>query len=111
MGSQGITDVLIDSPSYRAGLGPGMKIVAVNGRSYTDELLRAAIAESKSQDHTIELITENTGFYKVVKVDYHQGLRYPHLVRTDGTEDLLNDILKPLAATRTITANQKLSDF
>ncbi len=100
MNSEGIADVLIDSPAYRAGLGPGTKIVAVNGRSYTDELMRTAISEDRDANHSVELITENTGFYKTVKLEDHEGLRYPRLVRKEGTKDLLNDILKPLTATR-----------
>ncbi len=97
--SDAISDVLIDSPAFKAGLGPGMKLIAVNGRSYADELLRTAISESKN--NSIELITENTGFYKTVKIDYHDGLRYPRLVRSERAKDLLGDILKPVATART----------
>jgi hypothetical protein len=36
----------------------------------------------------------NTGVYKVLGLDYHDGLRYPHLERVEGTPDRLDDILK-----------------
>jgi hypothetical protein len=28
-----------------------------------------------------------------VPVDYHEGLKYPHLVRVDGTPDYLSEII------------------
>jgi predicted metalloprotease with PDZ domain len=91
-----IDDVLIGSPAYNAGLGPSMKVIAVNGRQATDELMRTAIRDSKKTSDPIELIVENTGYYKVVKIDYHGGERFPHLIRDKDTPDLLADILKPM---------------
>ena len=35
------------------------------------------------------------GQTKVIGVDYHDGLRFPHIERVDGTPDRLDDILKP----------------
>ena len=93
-----LVDVLIGSPAYNAGLGPGMRIIAVNGRRATDELLRQAIRDAKGSGPAIELILENTGFFKVVKIDYHGGEKYPHLVRQANTPAYLDDILKPMIA-------------
>lgn len=92
-----ISDVLVDSPAYKAGLGPGMKLIAVNGRAYTDELLRQAIRDAKGSGPAVELIVENSRFFKVLKIDYHEGVKYPRLVREEKTPDLIDDILKPLA--------------
>jgi predicted metalloprotease with PDZ domain len=91
-----IGDVLVGSPAYQAGLGPGMRLVAVNGRRATEELLRQAIRDSKGTGNGIELIVENAGFFKTVKIDYHGGERYPHLVREAQTPAYLDDILKPM---------------
>jgi len=44
----------------------------------------------------VELIIENTGYFKVVKIDYHDGEKYPHLVRESNSPALLDDILKPM---------------
>jgi len=88
-------DVLFYSPAYKAGLGPSMKIVAVDGRQYTTDLMHAAIRNSKTTP--IELIVENTGYYRMVKIDYQGPERYPHLERVPGTPDLLDKILQPLA--------------
>ncbi|MGA8028714.1 MAG: hypothetical protein WB992_16335 [Bryobacteraceae bacterium] len=92
-----IGDVLIGSPAYSAGLGPGMKIIAVNGRQATDELLHQAIRDAKSETQQIELIVENAGFFKTVKIDYHEGEKYPHLVRDSRGPAILDEILKPMS--------------
>jgi predicted metalloprotease with PDZ domain len=89
-----IEDVLIGSPADKAKLGPGMQIVAVNGRQFTAQLLSDAIRDAKGNANPIELIVVNTGVYKVLGLDYHDGLKYPHLERVDGTPDRLDDILK-----------------
>src|SRR6202000_3486221 len=91
-----IDDVLVGSVSDKAGLGPGMQIVAVNGRQYTASLLSDAITAAKDTKDPIELILVNTGYYKVVKIDYHDGMRFPHLERIPGTPALLDDIAKPM---------------
>jgi predicted metalloprotease with PDZ domain len=95
---QTVQDVLFDSPAFRAGLGPGMKLVAINGRQANDELLRSAIREAKANSAPIELIAENAGFFRVMKLDYHGGEKYPHLVRDTANRDYLDDILKPMVA-------------
>ncbi len=92
-----LRDVLFYSPAYKAGLGPAMKIIAVNGREYTDSLMHDAIRNSKTTQTPIELIVENTGYYRTVKIDYHGGERFPHLQRVNGKPDLLDQILQPLA--------------
>ncbi len=91
-----IEDVLVGSVSDKAALGPGMQIVAVNGRQYTPSVLGDAINDAKGTTTPIELIVVNTGYYRIVRLDYHSGLRFPHLVRVDGTPDLLDEILKPM---------------
>ena len=94
---QGVmSDVLFDSPAYKAGLGPGMKIVAVNGRAYTDALMHDATRNSKTTQAPIELIVENTAYFRDVKIDYHGGERYPHLERVDSKPDMLDQTLQPL---------------
>ncbi len=92
-----ISDVLIGSIAYNAGFGPAMKIVAVNGRRATDELLHHAIRDANNTTEPIEFIVENTGFFKVIKVNYHDGEKYPHLVRDEHAPALLDGILKPMS--------------
>jgi predicted metalloprotease with PDZ domain len=94
-GAGAIGDVLKDGPADKAGLAPAMKLVAVNGRSFSPALLKTAIHNAQGEGPTIELIVENAGFFKVVKLDYHDGERYPVLERVSATPDRLDDILKP----------------
>ena len=91
------TDVLKDGPADKAGLGPDMRIIAVNGRTYAPGLLRTAVYDTDGSGPSVELIVENAGFYRVVKLDYHGGEHFPTLERVAGTPDLLGDILSPLA--------------
>jgi len=90
----GITDTIEGEPAAKAGIGPGMKLVAVNGRRFSADILRDAIKSAKNSTAPIELLVENTDYYKTYKLDYHGGEMYPHLVRDDSKPDLLNEILK-----------------
>ena len=90
----GINDTIEDEFAAKAGIGPGMKVVAVNGRRITPEILRDAIKAAKGGSGTIDLLVENTDYYKTYKLDYHGGEMYPHLVRDESKPDLLNEILK-----------------
>ena len=87
-----VRDVILDLPAANAGIGPGMKLVAVNGRRFTPELLKTAVTEAKSGGK-IELLVENGEFFRTHTVEYRGGLRYPHLVRVEGKEDRLAAVL------------------
>src|SRR5581483_2849419 len=91
-----IVDVIHDSPAARAGIGPGMILVAINGKKFKREVLRDALRESKNSKQPIELLVENTDYYKTYSIDYHGGTQYPHLVRDTSKPDLLNEIIKPV---------------
>jgi predicted metalloprotease with PDZ domain len=90
----GINDTIEGELAAKAGIGPGMKLVAVNGRRFTPEGLREAIKGAKNSTASIELLVENDDYYKTYKLDYHGGEMYPHLVRDESKPDLLSDILK-----------------
>jgi predicted metalloprotease with PDZ domain len=90
-----LTDVLKGGPADAAALGPDMRLVAVNGRAFTPALLAAAIHDANGDGPQVELIVENTGYYRTVRVNYHGGERYPVLERMPGTADRLDDILQP----------------
>jgi predicted metalloprotease with PDZ domain len=83
------------SPAFRGGISNGMKIVAVNGRKFSIDELKRAIAGSKAATGPIEFIVENGSYMSVAKVDYHGGARYPHLERASG-----DDVLTSIAAAR-----------
>jgi predicted metalloprotease with PDZ domain len=89
-----LDDVVPGSPAYQAGIGPGMKLVAVNGRRWTAERLHDALRASQNSTQAIELILENKQFFKTYSVRYHEGEKNPHLARVEGTPDLLSDIVQ-----------------
>jgi predicted metalloprotease with PDZ domain len=90
----GIDDTIEGSPTAKAGIGPGMRVVAVNGRRFSAVIMRDAIRTAKHNSAPIELLVENTDYYKTYKIDYHGGESYPHLVRDESKPDLLSDILR-----------------
>ena len=89
-----ISDITEGLPAAKAGIGPGMKLVAVNGRRFSPEILRDAVKATKKGNAPLDLLVENTDYYKTYKIDYHGGEKYPHLVRDDSKPDLLSEILK-----------------
>jgi predicted metalloprotease with PDZ domain len=89
-----IIDTIEGMPAALAGIGPGMKMIAVNGHQYSPEVLRDALKAGKSDTAPLELLVENTDYYKTYKLDYHGGERYPHLVRDESKPDLLSEIYK-----------------
>jgi predicted metalloprotease with PDZ domain len=89
-----VKDTVEGMVAAKAGIGPGMKIVAVNGRRITADVWRDALRASKSNSSPIELIIENTDYFRVVKLDYHGGEKFPHLVRDESKPDLLTEIFR-----------------
>jgi predicted metalloprotease with PDZ domain len=88
-----LVDVVPDSAAFKAGLGPAMHIIAVNGRKFTDAGLRTAVARSATEK--VELIVENADSFRTYQLEYSAGARYPYLERIPGRPDLLTAILAP----------------
>jgi predicted metalloprotease with PDZ domain len=91
-----LEDVIVGSPAYQSGLGPGMKLIAVNGRAWTPAVLHAALKAAQGSNQPIELLVESGDFFKTYSVAYHEGEKNPHLERVSDKPDLLGDLLKPL---------------
>ncbi|GAC1428586.1 MAG: tetratricopeptide repeat protein [Terriglobales bacterium] len=89
-----VVDTIEGMTAARSGIGPGMKVVAVNGRRFTFDALRDALRAGKGNSNPLELLVENTEYYKTYKLDYHDGEKYPHLVRDAGKPDVLSEIIK-----------------
>jgi predicted metalloprotease with PDZ domain len=89
-----INDVRWDGPAFKAGIGSGAQLVAVNGQAYKSDVLKDAITAARDSKQPIELLIKDQGRYRTVPVDYHGGLQYPHLVRVKGTPDYLSQIIK-----------------
>ena len=91
-----LDDVEVGSPAYKAGIGPGMKLIAVNGRKWSPEVLHAAIKTAKEAHQPVELLVENAQFFKTYAVQYFEGERNPHLERVPEAPDVLGQMLKPM---------------
>ena len=89
-----ITDASEERAAAHAGAGPGMKLVAVNGRKYSAEVLDAAIAAAKDDHKPIELLVDTGDYFRLISVPYFDGARYPHLTRIEARPDTLTEVLK-----------------
>jgi predicted metalloprotease with PDZ domain len=90
-----IIDTVEGMPAAKSGIGPGMKLVAVNGHRFSVENLSEALNMGKNSSEPLELLVENTDYYKIYKLDYHGGEKYPHLVRDESKPDVLSEIIAP----------------
>jgi predicted metalloprotease with PDZ domain len=88
-----LTDVQWDGPAFKAGLTEGQEIMAVNGDAYTSDNLKDAIKAAKGTSTPIDLVVKDKDAFRTVRIDYHDGLRYPHLEREAGVPARLDDIL------------------
>jgi len=77
-----IDDVLFGSPAYNAGLGPLMKIIAVDGEACSADALNDAIAHPTNSKITLPV--QNFGTVESHEISYPGGLRYPHPERSWG---------------------------
>jgi predicted metalloprotease with PDZ domain len=93
-----VLDVVEDRAAAQAGVGPGMTLVAVNGRTFTADVLDTAIGEAKQSHEPIALLVQEGDFYRTIEVPYYDGARYPHLVRNGGNTDTLSKVLTARSA-------------
>jgi len=91
-----IEDVWWDSPAFKAGMAPEMLLQAVNDQVFSVSNLRAAILAAEKTTAPIKLLVKRDDEFLTLNVDYHGGLRYPHLERVESTPDRLDAILAPV---------------
>ncbi len=73
-----------------------MEILAVNGAAYSADVLKSAIQAAKDASAPIRLIVKAQDRFRVANIDYHGGLRFPHLVRDPAAVPArLGDLLSP----------------
>ena len=91
------------SPGDAAGLSSGDKLIAINGRKWSRDTARDALASSAhahaQAGDVLTLLVEKDDVYKSVELHYGGGERFPQLVRITGTADVLADITRPRVAT------------
>ncbi len=81
-------------PADKAGVAPGMKAIGVNGKKFSSERLKDAIADSVTL-RKLSLLIEDGEEFRTIEVPYADGLRYLELERAPGKTDVLAEILKP----------------
>jgi predicted metalloprotease with PDZ domain len=91
-----IAEVWWDSPAFKAGITPDMQLQAVNDRAFSVPNLRQAIVAAEKGNAPIRLLLKRDDQFVAITLDYHGGLRYPHLERVEGTPDLLDTVLAPV---------------
>jgi predicted metalloprotease with PDZ domain len=101
LGTDGtVIDVNPELPAAKVGIAPGMKFLYVNGRAWTAERGRKAIAAARASKAPIEVTAESGGYMKTYRIDYHGGERYPRLVRDPAKPDYLTPLLSPKTKAR-----------
>lgn len=88
-----IVDVVRDSPAWKAGIGPGMKVLAVNQRSWSRQALREATADDSSAIPLVLSLQNGSEKFDAI-IRERIAASHPHLVRRSG-QDLMSEILKP----------------
>ncbi len=90
-----ITGVRWGGPLFEQAVGAGWELVAVGNRTASAEALRQAVTAAKDGAEPIVLVIKRGDEFRTLSLDYHAGLRYPRLVRINGTRDRLADIFAP----------------
>jgi predicted metalloprotease with PDZ domain len=85
------------SPAAKAGVTAGMKILAVDGRKMSSEVMSDTLARAKKDKRPIAILTELDGWYRTFEVAYSEGERFVTLERIEGKPDVLAQILAPHA--------------
>ncbi len=68
-----------ESPLFKEGVTTGTKILAVNGRAFSNDDLKGAITAAKGGKTPIKLLVQKGDLYRTIELPYYGGLRYPVL--------------------------------
>ena len=90
-----IQSVLWDSAAFNAGLTIGSQIIAINGRNFDGDALKAAIKSAAAGGAAPTLLVHDGDLYRTVTIDWRGGLRYPRLVKTGAGQGSLDALLAP----------------
>ena len=88
-----VSEAIVGSPAFKAGIGSGMKIAGVNGHVYNPDVLEDAIKSGQP----IRLLVIADDYFQTFTVDYRGGPKYPHLVRDEAKPDVLDELIKARA--------------
>lgn len=94
-GDGGVLDVVGGSPADLAKLGPGMKIIGIEGLKWDASRLEKWVQRSANSD-SIDLTVAVGDQLRPVQLQYSGGPRYVTLVRKSGEADVLEKIVEAL---------------
>ena len=94
-----VQDAIEGGLAAKQGIGPGMKILAVNDRKYAQEFLLAAMRDARISHQPIRLLVENADYIRPVALDFFDGPLQPHLQRAPDVPDLFDEIIAPKVTT------------
>ncbi len=105
-----VTSTRRDGPAFNAGLVNGAKILAVNGDTMSEDVIKKAITAAKGGTAPIQLLMQRGDRFETVAINYHDGLRWPWLERaTPGTAPTgLDLLLAPRRAMPAVKAKGKV---
>ena len=90
-----ISTVIWDSPAFNAGMTVGSELLAVDGRKFDGDGLKAAIKAAKGTTAPVKLLVKSGEVYRTVDLDWHGGLRYPRLEKVGKGQGTLDALLAP----------------
>jgi predicted metalloprotease with PDZ domain len=90
-----LADVRWGSPAFQAGLVNGAQVIAVDGHTYTDELLADAVTTAKGGASPIILTVKRGDEVRSFSLPYHDGLRYPRFIKVGTGDGALDKLLAP----------------
>ena len=80
----------------QAHVAPGMKIIGVNGRKFSIQRLKDAVADSPVK-RQIELLVLDGEQFRTITLNYAEGPKYVELTRDPNRRDVLGKIMKSRA--------------
>ncbi len=91
-----VENVIWNGLAFKAGITPDMHLEAVNDQKYSPAGLRETILAAEKNKEPIKLLLKRGDEFTTVSLDYHGGMRYPHLERVATTPDRLDAVLAPV---------------
>jgi predicted metalloprotease with PDZ domain len=90
-----VSDILLDSPADRARIAPGMRIIGINGRTWSAANLAEALGPHGTEK-PLELLIADNDVLRTIQIHYYAGPRFWTLESpTDQANDRLLKILAP----------------
>jgi predicted metalloprotease with PDZ domain len=83
--------------AYNAGIMPGMRVTQVNGVKFSPAVIEEAVRQTRNSGQ-LEMQVANGRAIESLRIDYHDGLKYPHLQRDAAKPDLLRVIVESRTA-------------